>query len=144
MATSQLQAKEEPDPNQPRKRAAHLGPQRRRPLVLDAAYRVFVKHGYAGTSMDAIAREAGVSKPVIYDCVRSKDELFTSMLDREEERIMGETQAALQTGGGSSDPEGALIRGYIAFLRAVADSPEIYRIVFQGIGGGNDAVADRI
>jgi AcrR family transcriptional regulator len=127
-----------------RPRAAHLGPERRRPLVLDTAYELFLEHGYDGTSMDAIAAAAGVSKPVVYDCFASKEELFSAMLDREEERIMGETRAALLTGGGTSDPEGTLIRGFTAFLRAVAASPKRYRIVFLGEGGGNDAVSARI
>ena len=42
-----------------RQRAAHLGPEVRRPLVLDAARHLFVKHGYRGTSMEGIAA-AGV------------------------------------------------------------------------------------
>ena len=127
-----------------RKRAAHLGPERRRPLVLDAAYELFLKKGFDGTSMDAIAAAAGVSKPVVYDCFSSKDELFTAMLDREEERILVETTEALATTGDADDPEGTLIRGFQAFLRAASDSPDIYRIVFLGQGGGNEAVAARI
>lgn len=113
-------------------------------MVLDAAHRLFLERGFDGTSMDAVAQAAGVSKPVVYDCFRSKDELFTAMLDREEARILAETGAALRTEGGSSDPEGALIRGFEAFLQAVADSPEIYRVVFLGEGGGNAVVAARI
>jgi AcrR family transcriptional regulator len=127
-----------------RKRAAHLGPERRRPLVLDAAHDLFLTNGFEGTSMDAIAAAAGVSKPVVYDCFASKDELFTAMLDREEERVLRETEAALRTHGGSADPEGALIRGFEAFLTAVAESPDIYRVVFLGEGGGNEVVAARI
>src|SRR5688500_8632534 len=127
-----------------RKRAAHLGPERRRPLVLDAAHDLFLANGFDGTSMDAIAQAAGVSKPVVYDCFASKDELFTAMLDREEERVLRETEAALRTQGGATDPEGALIRGFDAFLTAVAESPDIYRVVFLGEGGGNEVVAGRI
>ncbi len=127
-----------------RKRAAHLGPERRRPLVLDAAYELFLEHGFEGTSMDAIADAAGVSKPVVYDCFRSKDELFTAMLDREEERILVETGEALATSGSAEDPEGTLIRGFQVFLRAASESPDIYRVIFLGQGGGNAAVADRI
>jgi AcrR family transcriptional regulator len=127
-----------------RKRAAHLGPERRRPLVLDAAHDLFLSNGFDGTSMDAIAAAAGVSKPVVYDCFASKDELFTAMLDREEERVLRETEAALRTQGGSTDPEGALIRGFEAFLEAVSESPDIYRVVFLGEGGGNEVVAARI
>jgi AcrR family transcriptional regulator len=127
-----------------RKRAAHLGPERRRPLVLDAAHDLFLQNGFDGTSMDAIAQAAGVSKPVVYDCFASKDELFTAMLDREEERVLAETEAALRTSGGATDPEGALIRGFEAFLSAVDESPDIYRVVFLGEGGGNEVVAARI
>ena len=132
-----------PDAAPRRKRAAHLGPERRRPLVLDAAYRLFLERGYDRASMEAIAEAAGVTKPVVYDCFASKEELFTAMLDREEERILGETRSALLTKG-ADDPEGALVEGFRAFLRAVAASPEIYRIVFLGEGGGNEAVAQRI
>jgi len=127
-----------------RKRAAHLGPERRRPLVLDAAYELFLENGFDGTSMDAIAAATGVSKPVVYDCFASKDELFTAMLDREEERILVETGQALATTGDADDPEGTLIHGFQAFLRATLDSPDIYRVVFLGQGGGNEAVAARI
>ena len=127
-----------------RKRVAHLGPERRRPLVLDTAYKLFLEHGYEGTLMAAIADAAGVSKPVVYDCFASKDELFSAMLDREEARIIGETQQALETSGGVEDPEGTLIRGYEAFLQAVADSPATYRVVFLGEGGSDEAVAARI
>jgi AcrR family transcriptional regulator len=137
--------KAKPETQAPRrKRAAHLGPERRRPLVLDAAYRLFLENGFDGTSMDAIAAAAGISKPVVYDCFTSKDELFTAMLDREEARILTETGRALETGGGAEDPEGTLIRGFQAFLRAAAESPEIYRVVFLGEGGGNEAVAARV
>ena len=127
-----------------RKRAAHLGPERRRPLVLDAAYDLFIENGFEGTSMDSIAAAAGVSKPVVYDCFASKDELFTAMLDREEERILVETGEALATTGTADDPEATLIRGFQVFLEAAQKSPDIYRVVFLGEGGGNEAVAGRI
>src|SRR5882757_3504391 len=126
-----------------RKRAAHLGPERRRPQVLDAALELFLERGYEGTSMDAVARAAGVTKPVVYACFPGKDELFRALLRREEERILAEIQAAF-AGSDLSDPEGTLIEGFTGFLRAVAASPEVYRLIFLGEGGGNIAVARRI
>ena len=126
-----------------RKRAAHLGPERRRPQVLDAALELFLEHGYEGTSMAGIAEAAGVTKPVVYACFRGKEELFRSLLRREEERILGEIQAAFESAD-LSDPEATLIEGYTAFLGAVAASPEVYRLIFLGEGGGNMAVARRI
>src|SRR5215207_4595490 len=127
----------------PRKRAAHLGPERRRPEVLDAALGLFLEHGYEGTSMEAIARAAGVSKPVVYACFPSKDELFRALLAREEERILTEIEAAFAQSE-PSDPERTLVEGITGFLRAVTASPEVYRLIFLGEGGGNAAVAARI
>ena len=100
--------KTESGEKQGRKRAAHLGPERRRPEVLDAALKLFLERGYQGTSMEAIARAAGVTKPVVYACFPGKDELFRALLAREEERILGEIQAAFQ-GNDFGDPEQTLI-----------------------------------
>jgi AcrR family transcriptional regulator len=127
----------------PRKRAAHLGPERRRPEVLDAALKLFLKGGYDGTSMQAVADQAGVTKPVVYACFNSKDELFRSLLAREEQRILGEITGAFE-GADLSDPEKTLIDGFTGFLGAVGDSPEVYRLIFLGEGGGNAALAERI
>lgn len=127
-----------------RTRAAHLGPERRRPLVLDAALELFLERGYEGTSMEAVAKAAGVTKPVVYDCFPSKEELFQALLRREEERVLGQIAAALPGDPGEGDPERVLIDGFTAFLEAVAASPEAYRVIFLGEGGANAAVVQRI
>src|SRR6266508_643945 len=127
----------------PRKRAAHLGPERRRPEVLDAALKLFLKSGYDGTSMQAVADQAGVTKPVVYACFNSKDELFRALMAREEQWILGEIQGAFE-GTDLTDPETTLIEGFTGFLGAVGDSPEVYRLIFLGEGGGNAALAERI
>jgi AcrR family transcriptional regulator len=126
-----------------RKRAAHLGPERRRPEVLDAALKLFLDGGYEGTSMEAIAQAAGVTKPVVYACFPGKEELFRALLQREEERILTEIQGAFAEAD-LEDPESTLIQGYTAFFGAIASSPEVYRLIFLGEGGGNAAVARRI
>jgi Transcriptional regulator len=127
----------------PRRRAAHLGPERRRPLVLDAAFDLFVKRGYEGTSMEAIGAAAGVTKPVVYDCFSSKEKLFEALLRREEERVLAEIQASLPADANVDDPEPLLIDAFTAFLRAVAASPAAYRIIFLG-EGATTALAQRI
>ncbi len=125
-----------------RKRAEHLGPERRRPQLLDAALDLFLEHGYEGTSMQAVADRAGVTKPVVYSAFSSKDELFRALLGREEERIVGEISAAFENTD-LTDPEQAMTDGFTGFLRAVDASPEVYRLIFLQEGGGNAAVAKR-
>jgi AcrR family transcriptional regulator len=126
-----------------RERAAHLGPEKRRPLVLDAAMSTLLEHGYDGTSMAAIAEAAGVSKPVVYDCFAGKAELMKALFQREEARVMAEIRTsipALESG----DPEHAITEAYTAFLRAVAASPDVYRLILLGEGGVSAAVAGRV
>ncbi len=124
-----------------RPRAAHLGPERRRPQILDVAFDLFMRDGYKATSMDDIARAAGVSKPVIYACFPSKAELFSALLDREEQRMLEQFGAALAVADRRADPETTLIAGFTAMLRAVTDTPEAYRVALLG-GDGVDAVID--
>ena len=48
----------------------------RRKAILEAAERAFSQHGYAGTTVEQVAAEAGISKGNIYNYFHSKEELF--------------------------------------------------------------------
>src|SRR5919106_3397542 len=127
-----------------RQRAAHLGPERRRPLVLDAALRLFVEHGYRGPSMDAIATAAGVTKPVLYDCYPSKEALFAALLQREEEQLLNAIASALPQAPAFDDVERLLAEGLGALLEAAQASPDSWRIVFDSEHGADPGLARRV
>lgn len=48
--------------------------------ILSAAITVFSETGYSGTSMDAIAAQAGLTKPTLYNHFPSKEALFSAMM----------------------------------------------------------------
>ena len=50
----------------------------KRQAILDAAKILFLQHGYANTSMDAVASEASVSKLTVYSHFNDKETLFSS------------------------------------------------------------------
>jgi len=54
--------------------------QGRRREIMAAAERAFDAHGYATTTMDAVADEAGISKGSIYNYFESKHDLFTQVV----------------------------------------------------------------
>ncbi|HZT89094.1 MAG TPA: TetR/AcrR family transcriptional regulator [Stellaceae bacterium] len=54
--------------------------------ILVAAQHHFLEHGFGAVSMDAIAREAGVSKATVYAHFASKEELFGAIVARVSER----------------------------------------------------------
>src|SRR3954471_13740316 len=67
----------------------------RRELVLAAATRAFSRGGYAGTSTDAVAKEAGVSQPYVVRIFGTKLELFLEVFERACERIRQAFEAVL-------------------------------------------------
>lgn len=56
--------------------------------MLDAAVKVFSRRGYHAASMDEIAEDAGISKPMVYAYLGSKEQLFTACLHREGTRLL--------------------------------------------------------
>lgn len=50
--------------------------------ILDGAMRVFLEQGYAGTTMDRIAAESGVSKPTVYSHFHDKEGLFNALIEQ--------------------------------------------------------------
>ena len=78
-----------------RSRAEHLGPERRRPQVLDAALSIAAEHGLAGVTMATVSQRMGVSRPVVYDCYPGRGEVLVALLDRETEGDTGRLLAIL-------------------------------------------------
>ena len=48
--------------------------------ILAAALKIFAAMGYSGTTMDAVAAQAGVTKPTLYSYFPSKESLFQAMM----------------------------------------------------------------
>jgi AcrR family transcriptional regulator len=120
-----------------RARAAHLGPELRRPLVLDAALPLFASDGFEAVSMQAIADAAGVSKPVLYSCYDSKEELFEELLRREERKFWHMVEDSIATTGALDDKEEQLRFGLAALLRAVVAAPDAFRVIYLQRNGEN-------
>src|SRR5918911_2787030 len=68
-------------------RRPYHSPQRQRQAqttrrqIVDAAGRLFSRHGYFGTTMEAIAREAGVADPTVYAAFGSKRAILSALID---------------------------------------------------------------
>src|SRR5258708_1017642 len=57
-----------------------------REALLEAATKVFSRHGYVATSVDEVAWEAGVTKGAVYSNFASKDALFAAVIERYHDR----------------------------------------------------------
>jgi AcrR family transcriptional regulator len=130
-------------------------PERRR-AVVETACRVFAKGSYHGSTTAQIARETGVTEPVLYRHFSSKRELYLACLDAVWTRVRGVWEQAL---AGEPDPAhalGALGRAYleergagrvvlvdlwIQALTEAAHDPEIRRALRAQVREVHDFVA---
>ncbi|WP_099867269.1 TetR/AcrR family transcriptional regulator [Pararhizobium haloflavum] len=90
-------------------------PRAARSRIREAAIHLFVNHGYAGVSVDEIARAANVSKPTIYSHFGGKEELFVFLLKDVCDRLL----APLAGPGRDGDVYETLIDHARAYARAV-------------------------
>ncbi|WP_323845342.1 TetR/AcrR family transcriptional regulator [Microbulbifer magnicolonia] len=88
----------------------------KRQAILDAAKVLFMTQGFAGTSMDAVAAAAGVSKLTVYSHFSDKESLFSAAIEAKCENQMPLPMFALEQG---DSIEGVLKRVGVAFLSLV-------------------------
>ncbi len=89
--------------------------------MLDAAVRAFARSGYQHASMDDIAELAGVSKPLVYLYLHSKEELFAACIRREAAALVAAVRAAVEQGA-SADRQ--LWSGLSGFFTHTAAHPD--------------------
>ncbi len=106
-----------------------LGPRRRLPIeqrrtqVLDAALTLMSDHGHTALSVEAIARQARVSKTVVYDAYGGLEPLLRALLDREEAAALASLAHAAPASSNLDDAPAALIGWLRALFGAVSDNP---------------------
>lgn len=118
-------------PSTPRKRAAHLGPDRRRPEVLNTALRIAVDEGLGAVSIASVAAAMGVTRPVLYSCFADRFALVSALLERESAHLITALLGALHNARGD-DPEQVFIDGFRGLLDMVAQSPDGWLLFAAG------------
>jgi AcrR family transcriptional regulator len=96
----------------------------RRAVILDAALRVFGQYGYRRTSMDDIAREAGIGKGTIYLSFAGKDEVFQALSQMLSERMLAGAEAASHRPGTTADKLAAMSAAWFGtYVETIRRSP---------------------
>jgi AcrR family transcriptional regulator len=96
--------------------------------MLDAAVATFARRGYRAASMDEIAVAAGVSKPLVYLYLKSKDELFTACIRREAEALKAAVHAAVEPG---APADRQLWSGLLGFFEHTAAHPDGWAVLYS-------------
>lgn len=78
--------------------------------ILDAAAQLLLRWGYNKTTVDDVARQAGVAKGTIYLHWKSREDLFIALFAREELRLAEDIKQRI-----AGDPESPALRGFIKY-----------------------------
>jgi AcrR family transcriptional regulator len=101
----------------------------RRRQLLELGAELFATHSYAELSMARIAREAGISKPLLYHYFSSKQEFFVATLQQGAEEIAKRTEPDPDL-----PPLEALSGSLHAFLGWIEENETAYRKMMESIG----------
>lgn len=105
--------------------------EQRRAELLDAATRVIRTSG-TSVSMDRIAAEAGITKPILYRHFGDRAGLVAALGERFAATLLAELNASLDSG---SAPNQLLEKTIDAYLRVIENDPEVYQFISQRIAG---------
>ena len=115
-------------------------PERRRQL-LEVARKVFGRRGYHTVTMDDVAREAGVTKPILYDHFPSKRELYLALLEADLANLQKRLSEALESSRGNRERIRASFQTYFDF---VDEHAEGFRLLMQEAVGGDRHFQDLV
>jgi AcrR family transcriptional regulator len=127
--------------------AARRTPEQRREQLLDTALGIALERGFHAVTIDGVAKSAGVTRPVVYAQFADRAALLSALLDRSEQRALRQLAPALPAVPGADDavdPEELLVAGMTAYLSAVRDDPETWRVILLPPEGAPPELSERI
>ena len=117
----------------------------RREQLLDVTKTIVGKQGFHDLSIETIAKQAGITRPVVYAHFEDLDALLAAMLQREAMRALGQLSAilpqSLPDDGARSDALLAALRGYLETIQA---DPVTWRLVLMPPEGAPSVLRDTV
>ena len=114
-------------PTEPGKRLPTIERQRQ---LLEVAIRVFGKLGYAGASVGAIAKEAGITAPALYRHYPNKKALYLAALALVGERMFATWE---QAAAEAPTPVMALAQVGLSYQRLLREEPHLMQMRFRAL-----------
>ena len=112
-----------------RRYAPRMPPEQRREQLLDAALSVILEQGYSGVSIEAVARAAGVTRPVVYDHFPNLSRLLYALVEREEHYALEQLENVVPAELADVEPAELLREGVKRLLDAIASRPATWRLI---------------
>jgi AcrR family transcriptional regulator len=91
---------------------------KREEQTLDAARNLFAERGYASVTMDEIAAEVGVTKPLLYTYFGNKEGLYLACMEPAAEALVDTVAAAVEASGTRAETLRAGVHAFFIFVDA--------------------------
>lgn len=120
-----------------------MAPEERREQLLDVVLDLIDTDGVGAVSMDAVARRAGVTRPVVYSVFTDADDLLRGSLRREERRALDQVTHNLDTPSADARVEN-MHQLFAAYLNAVIVAPQRWRAIYMVADSDTPALRNTI
>lgn len=127
-----------------RRYAKRMPVEQRREALLDAALVVLARDGYDKVSIEAIAREADVTRPVVYQSYGGLEPLLHALLDRTQQQGLEQAVALLDEAGNPTDVDDWVLAAVGNLIDLVHQHPNVWRPILGLTRGAPAIVRDRI
>jgi AcrR family transcriptional regulator len=118
--------------------------EQRREQLLDVTKEIVGDQGFHGLSIEAVAKRAGISRPIVYGHFGDLRGLLEAMLEREGAGALRQLATVLPDDSLSEDPAEALRSALRGYLEAVRADPVTWRLVLMPPEGAPTVLRDRI
>ena len=116
----------------------------RREQLLDTTLALIAREGFTGVSIDAVAKAAGISRPIVYGHFQDLEGLFNALLDREAGRAITQLAAVLPRADDSRPVPAVATDALRGYLEAVAASPLTWQLILMPIEGSPRVLQERV
>src|SRR4051794_9171031 len=103
----------------------------RREQLLDVTKALVAERGFHAVSIEAVARRAGITRPIVYGHFGDLAGLLEALVEREAARALAQLAAILPTDLDAGDSQAKLLAAMEGYLRAAQADPATWRLVLM-------------
>ena len=118
--------------------------EQRREQLLDATKALVDRSGFHAVSIEAVAREAGITRPIVYGHFHDLPGLLEALVEREGDRALAQLAALLPKDLETGDPREKLLAAQRAYLSAAQADPATWKLVLMPPEGAPAILRERI
>lgn len=109
--------------------------------TLSAAHELFAERGYHAVTMDEVAAEVGVTKPLLYNYFGNKEKLFLACLDQAAGAL---EKTVIDAVTATDSPDQALREGLKAFFNFVAADRKTWLVLYDEAVPAESVIGDAL